>query len=250
MLGTLERAGAVLDLFDEHRPEWGPSAVATELHMSKSTAFELLRSLAGIGMLEHTSTGRYRLGWRILSLNSSLVRSSYIHSVSRGPMQRLAGALGETIHLAALDRDHVVQIGHITGRLPIPGVPARPGESLPAQLTALGKVLLAFQPRDLVEQMLGGSDQFPDLLKELDRVREDGLAHDINSTVDGLRCVAAPIHDAHGRVVASIALAASARRWGSLSDSYLHAIQQASGDISKNLSRLESRPSAPRQAEQ
>ena len=62
MLGTLARAGAVLDLFTTEEPEWGVTATAQRLGIGKSLADDVLASLAGIGLLQRVGHGRYRLG--------------------------------------------------------------------------------------------------------------------------------------------------------------------------------------------
>ena len=76
MLSTLGRAARLLDLFTLDAPEWGATAVAAELQIAKSQAHELLVSLAGGGLLQRVGAGRYRLGWRIVALNSVLVETS------------------------------------------------------------------------------------------------------------------------------------------------------------------------------
>ena len=76
MLGTLARAGAVLDLFTTDEPEWGVTATAQRLGIGKSLAHDVLASLAGIGLLQRVGHGRYRLGWRTVTLASVLLRTS------------------------------------------------------------------------------------------------------------------------------------------------------------------------------
>ncbi len=56
MLGTLARAGAVLDLFTTDEPEWGVTATAQRLGIGKSLAHDVLASLAGIGLLQRVAT--------------------------------------------------------------------------------------------------------------------------------------------------------------------------------------------------
>lgn len=66
VLNTIDRTGKVLDLFTAETPEWGVTAVATRLQLPKSTTFDIMSSLAAIGLLQQTSGDRYRLGWRVL----------------------------------------------------------------------------------------------------------------------------------------------------------------------------------------
>ena len=60
------RAAEVLDLFSVERPYWGPTEVAAEVGVAKSSAYELLRELARAGLVERMACGKYRLGWRLV----------------------------------------------------------------------------------------------------------------------------------------------------------------------------------------
>src|SRR4051794_17520095 len=91
MLGTVARAGEVLDLFTVEAPEWGPTAVAERVGVSKSQAHELLATLAGIGLLPRCeTTGRYQLGWRVASLHAILARTSRVKTAAQPTLSTLA----------------------------------------------------------------------------------------------------------------------------------------------------------------
>ncbi len=75
LLNTIARTGTVLGLFTAETPEWGVTEVATILGLPKSTAFDLLASLAEIGLLQQTSNDRYRLGWQLLVISRRLMNS-------------------------------------------------------------------------------------------------------------------------------------------------------------------------------
>src|SRR4051794_37860675 len=100
MLQTLNRAGRVLELFSSEHPEWGATAVARELNVSKSQAHEMLVSLTDIGLLEREASGRYRLGWRILALHSVFLVTRDVGRASADVIRALAGRYGETVELA------------------------------------------------------------------------------------------------------------------------------------------------------
>lgn len=133
----VRRAAEVLDLFSVERPYWGPTEVAAEVGVAKSSAYELLRELARAGLVERMACGRYRLGWRLAGLARTMMQSTG-HSTTVVPAAReLARQLGETVHLAALDRGTVL---YITSVVPAGGV-AAPSVPVAAELTPLGQVL-------------------------------------------------------------------------------------------------------------
>jgi DNA-binding IclR family transcriptional regulator len=133
----VRRAAEVLDLFSVERPYWGPTEVAAELGVAKSSAYELLRELARGGLVERMACGRYRLGWRLVGLARTMLQANG-HSATVVPAAReLARQLGETVHVAALDRDRVLYVASV---VPVGGV-AAPAVPVAAELTPLGQVL-------------------------------------------------------------------------------------------------------------
>src|SRR5262245_58821705 len=68
MPASVHKAALVLDLFSVERPDWGPTEVADELRIAKSTAHALLSELTSVGLTERLPCGRYRLGWRTVGL--------------------------------------------------------------------------------------------------------------------------------------------------------------------------------------
>ena len=150
VLRTLGRATRVLDLFTVDGPEWGATAVAGELEIAKSQAHELLISLSVGGLLQRVGAGRYRLGWRIAALNAVLVETSDLLRLAGPEMRALVGSLRRDGSRRGLGRATGVR-RRALGRLGTAVAPFRVGEDLPADSTALGKVLLAGRPRDEIE---------------------------------------------------------------------------------------------------
>ena len=115
----------------------GPTEVAAEVGVAKSSAHELLRELERAGLVERMACGRYRLGWRLVGLARTMLQTNG-HSATVVPVEHeLARQLGETVHLAALDRDRVL---YLTSVVPAGGV-AVPTVPVAAELTPLGQVL-------------------------------------------------------------------------------------------------------------
>ena len=149
---SVRRAGEVLDLFSVERPHWGPTEVAGEIGVAKSSAHALLRELERAGLVERMACGRYRLGWRLAGLARTMLRTNG-HSTTVVPVvHELARQLGETVHHAALDRDRVL---YVTSVVPAGGV-AAPTVSVTAELTPLGQVLSTEHRGVLIGPALNG----------------------------------------------------------------------------------------------
>ncbi len=131
------RAVEVLDLFTVERRHLGPTEVAAEIGVAKSSAYELLRELAARGLLERLSCGRYRLGWRLVGLARTMLQSTGLSTTVIPAAHALSRQLGETVHLAALDGDRVLYTASV---VPAGGVGA-PTVPVDAGMTPLGRVL-------------------------------------------------------------------------------------------------------------
>jgi len=129
-------------------------------------------------------------------------------------MHEVARAVHETVVLCALDRSSVVVVERVEGDHPMVRLAgAAPGTRAPAHRTASGLVLLAARPRAEVRGLLDGLAGLDALERTLDGVRRRGLAVVRGELVPDVAAIAAPLTDAHGSVVAAIALQLPAYRF-------------------------------------
>jgi len=214
----------VLDLFSVERPDWGPTEVASELSIAKSTAHALLRELTRVGLTERMPCGRYRLGWRTLGLARTKLATSGYRDSLMPTARRLASHFGETVHIAAWERGRVL---YVASQRPPDGV-AAPAKPVAAQLTPPGTVLLA-------ERADGaGSGLDPD---ELDHTRRLGYAVGAQRALDGVDCAAAPVRTGDGPASVALALCAPHDRFQRRRDEYARAIAGAGERIARSVRR-------------
>ena len=224
MPASVHKAASVLDLFSVERPDWGPTEVASELSIAKSTAHAQLRELTRVGLTERMPCGRYRLGWRTLELaRTKLITSGYREAIAPTARQ-LASHFGETVHIAAWERGRVL---YVASQRPPDGV-AAPAKPVAAQLTPPGTVLLA-------ERADGaGSGLDPD---ELDHTRRLGYAVGAQRALDGVDCAAAPVRTGDGPASVALALCAPHDRFQGRRDEYARAIAGAGERIARSVRR-------------
>jgi IclR family transcriptional regulator, KDG regulon repressor len=247
-LATLKKIGPVLDLFTLERPEWRLTDVARALDMPKSSTHALLSTLADIGLLSVSPRGPYRLGWHLLSLSERVRASHSFREHAALPMQALAAKIRETVLLAALDRHQVIYIERAEGSHPMVRLAgARVGSRVPAHCTAVGKVQLAYHDHREVRALLAGAHDGGKLrvmtsqtiasLEELDRelvkIRAQGLAYDLGELVPDINCVAAPIFDGHGTVVAGLTISVPAYRFGACRATLVEPLKATARTISE-----------------
>jgi IclR family transcriptional regulator, KDG regulon repressor len=245
MLNTILKAGRVLSLFSREQPEWGIREMAEAMGIAKSSAHDLMSSLASIGLLSQTDDRRYRLGWKLVELSEALLATTELRAAARDVMQELIDTYQETLHLAILDRGKVVYLDKLEGRQAIRVELTGLGTRLYPHCSALGKVLLAHLAWDEVETLIDvqGLPGFTDntitepskLRDELAKTREQGYAFDIEEIVPDLCCVAAPIQDHTGRVIAAISMSVPAYRFQRSCGDFQRAIVHSGKIISRQL---------------
>ncbi len=255
MLLTVGNVGRILDLYDGDHPERGVTEVAGELAVSKSKAHVLLSSMAEIGLLRRVAGGRYRVGWRALQLERVVRDAEPFRPVAHAMATRLARDTGEVIHVAVLDHGRVVYVDRVSGARAIEIPVSRVGAALPAHCSGVGKVLLAHLEPGQIDAILdrhgmailtpatiGDRDA---LYAELHRVRRDGVASDREEIVAGLSCLAAPIRDAGGGVVAAMSVSAPTERLRRCETAYRDTIAQAVRGVAATLRRRERAARSP-----
>ncbi len=221
LLASLHRGLEVIDCFTL-RPSWSLAELAQHLRQNKATLFRVLHTLEQFGYLaKDGASGRYVPGLRLHTLGAAAVQHETLRWQSLPPLQDLAQATGETVHVGILHDGVVVTVQVVEGTHAV-RMHSTIGKRSPAHASALGKVLLAHLPDAEVEALLQrqGMARFtpntittPAALREaLHRVRQEGYAPDEEEIEAGLRCLAAPITDQTGRPTAALAISAPAWR--------------------------------------
>lgn len=213
---VLEKAIAILDLFADTSGELTLTQIGQRLGMSKPTAFRILSVLEGADYLERVpETQGYRLGFQLYRLGSLVEHTTRLQRAARPFLQVLVDECQETAHLTVLNKGQALYLDKIEGQHAV-RVVSRIGMRLPAHCSGVGKVLLAHLSDEEVDAVVrehGLPARTPNTLTdraalaaELARIRERGYAMDNEEIELGLRCVAAPVRDATGRVIAAVSV--------------------------------------------
>jgi DNA-binding IclR family transcriptional regulator len=216
LIQAVERALNILELFSEQTVELKISEISQRTGLHKSTLHSLLKTLQSLDYVEQNETnGPYRLGLKLLERGNLVMRSRDFVFVARPYLTTLAGQTGQTAHLGVLDGKHGVYIDKIEGERSVI-VYSRIGRQMPIHSTAIGKVLLAFQPRSTIERTLDGYDfeactentltRRDAFEAALEAVRADGYAIDEQENVRGIRCAAVPVWNHDRTLVAAISI--------------------------------------------
>lgn len=220
-LSSVANSIRLIKAFSDDEYEIGISNLAKRLGLAKSTVHRLASTLIEAGMLEqNTDNGRYRLGLSLFELGSLVRRKMDVSSEAKPYLKMLREKTGETVHLAIRDQLSVLFINNLESEHAV-RMSVNVGVRAPAHCTAVGKALLAYQPPEIIDQILREelAARTPktmtnpaDLRQDFATVRARGYAIDDEELETGLRCIAAPIRDHSGAVVASTSVAGPAQR--------------------------------------
>jgi IclR family acetate operon transcriptional repressor len=219
---SLVKALNILAVLAEEEPPYTLTQLSRQLQLHVSTVHRLLVNLVRHGFVEEDPvSGGYQLSYRVLRMGLRVLDRLDFRRVAQPLLRDLNLRTKETVHLAILQDGRAISIEKFDSPQPV-GLDARLGGVMPLHCTGVGKVLLAFQSEDLLNQIV----QSPGLTrrtartitnpaqlrKELEMIRQQGYAVDQEEAVDGLRCVAGPVINHAGQIVAAFSVAGPATR--------------------------------------
>lgn len=216
IIQSVERALSILNLFDEYSPELKITEISERMHLNKSTVHSLLKTLHKNGYIDQdTDSGKYRLGMKLFERGNFVVYNLDIRSVAKKYLLDLSMKTGHTLHLVILEGKEGVYIDKVEGTS-ADVVYSRIGRRATLHSSGVGKVLVAFRKEEEISNILEGyvfekrtANTFTnkqDFLDELEKIREQGYAIDHEENEPGICCVALPIRNHTGEVIAAFSL--------------------------------------------
>ncbi|WP_222432083.1 IclR family transcriptional regulator [Leekyejoonella antrihumi] len=206
------RVLAVLGAFDADHRALTLTQIADRAGIPVPTAHRLVRELAGGGALERRDHGTYVVGQLLWDLGLLAPSQAGLREIASPFLHDIYGATLATVHLAVREGAEVLYIARLSGHQSVPVV-STVGSRLPMHCTGVGKVLLAFAPAEIQQQVFGNLTRVtaytitqPGRLEhELGRVRETGFAQTHEEMSLGACSVAVPVM-ASGTAVASVGI--------------------------------------------
>ncbi|WP_318209305.1 MULTISPECIES: IclR family transcriptional regulator [unclassified Streptomyces] len=224
LVPAVTRAFDVLELFLEGDGTLSAPEITRRLQLPRTTTHELVTTLTARNYLVPVpeQPGRYRLGVRTYQLGSRYAEQLDLAAEGHQVAREVADTCGETVHVAVLEDMDVIYIAKVDSTHAVRMVSAA-GRRLPAHCTAVGKMLLATLPEAELDERLDGYDLAgmtprsitdPDALRAaLAEIRILGVAGEQQESNPDVSCVAAPVRDRTGRVVAALSVSVPVHRW-------------------------------------
>lgn len=213
---SVERALSILTCFTDAHPEWRVSDLGRQLDLSQSTVSRLLATLEGLGFVERNPrTGLYGLGLELVTLAGVALNQNDVQRQAVAELSSVATDLGLAANLAILRADEIFYLVTVEGPK-APKLFTMIGKRNPVHCTAMGKVLVAHlspPERDALLDRIGYPTFTPQtapskdgLRPMLDRIVDRGHGIEREELAFGRACLAAPVRDAAGAVVAAASI--------------------------------------------
>ena len=220
----------------------GLKAICDRTGIHKSTAHRFLKHLERERYLLRTEAGAYLIGPRLSQLSARGNQEATLQAVARPILWELWKSTQETVNLAVLDQRTALYVDVIESPHEF-RLSSRVGTRRSVHVTALGKALVAFLPRETQDTILDSivfqavtSRTIGNLLQfrqELEKVRRQGYAVDDEEAVQGARCVSAPILNSAGEPIAAVSVSGPVTRVSpNLVNALAGAVTSAAGSIS------------------
>jgi DNA-binding IclR family transcriptional regulator len=218
---SLIRAIDILDLLSSSKVGINVTEIAARLKLHKSTAYRLLSTLEYKNFVRKDKNKKYRIGKRVIEIGHQALNNIDLRKEIRPLLQELGEITKETVHLGIIDDFKVFYIDKVETSHTI-RMYSSIGKGGPLYCTGIGKALLAFSEPEYINQFFKQLDfvKYTDntilnekeLKDELDKIKKRGYAVDDMEHEDNIRCVAAPIFDYRGKLIAAVSISAPAQR--------------------------------------
>ena len=242
---SVDKAVSILGCFSQHE-ELGITDIVNLSGLQKSTVYDLVNTLHLNGMLEQNlKTKKYQLGIKLFEFGCLYGKRNTLKKRAERECLTLAQYYTATVHLATHDSGEVIYIDKYED--PQAKVSySHIGKRAPMTCTGVGKAMLAFLGSEYLEKYIY-SQPFPreteksilskhELEESIKQIKSRGYATDYDEIIPGVHCVAAPIFNIAGNVIASISISCFAQLITPQNQEQIGAVvKQAAHNISRGL---------------
>lgn len=242
---SLEKGLAILEYMSRYREPIRLQDLAKGLEMSASTALRFLITLMESGYVEQDENSRYYLTYKVCLIASRISEGNNLTLIAREHMRRLSEKSQESVCLAVEKDDEIVYIEVVHGPDKMIKTLQRIGNVAPMNCTGIGKLLLLnktdeeldayFEQNEFVAYTENTMVTKDELVPALEKIRKEDMAFDNEECELGVRCIALPIRDYTGKVVAGMSITGTVYK---LSDAFVEKIMPFFREEVEEISRI------------
>lgn len=225
LIQTIERVAAIMETLAAFSHGLSLGDLSEKVNLPKGTTHRIVSSLTYFGFVRQASaTKNYLLGYKLMELGNVALGQMDLRNEARSELVQLAHEVRETVHLVIRDGSEVLYIDKVAPQPKHAGLQmvSTLGSRIPMHSSSVGKILLAHLPDSKISQIIQAKGlpkrtantitDTAELKRNLSRIRAQGYAIDNEENEMGVRCVAAPIRDMTGTVIAAMSISIPAAR--------------------------------------
>ncbi len=226
--------------------EVGITDLSQRVLMSKSTVYRFLQTMKSLGYVSQESDSeKYSLTLKLFELGAKSLPNADLVRIADIQMRELSKLTKETIHLGSFDEDSIIYIHKIDSMYSL-RMYSRVGRRNPLHTTAIGKVLLAWMDKNDVREILeriefikitsNTVESKDKLISQLAAIHQQGYGEDNEEQEEGIRCIAVPVFDRFGFVIAGLSLSFPTIRFSEdKKDEYVDMLHKSARAISERI---------------
>jgi len=206
-------AFSIIEMLAKGKMEYSIAEIVREAQLPKGTVYRLLGTLRSLGYVGHNRINRkYYLTYKFSKIGIVLNEKLHITEIIPN-MKQLAKEYKEMVNLAVLEQDKVVYLHNIESPHALK-LDFKVGTYQPVHCTALGRILLAYQNKEVLNSFLNKGNfktytpktitDTEQLVKIFQKIRKQGYSFVSEEYRPGVCCIAAPIFDEEGSIAASL----------------------------------------------
>ena len=247
---TIDRTLDIIELLATAKEGLGVTEIGNNIGLHKSTVYRLLTALLNRGYIEKDpKTYTYKIGLKFIEISGLFLKKLELKTEALPFMRKLAEIIGQPVHLAILEGTEVVYIEKVELVNSI-RMYSQIGRRVPVHCSAIGKILLTGLNPEALREVLENIkfEKFTpntiitkkELQREIESVKEKGWAVDNEEHEPNIRCIAAPIIDYTGKIIAAVSVSGESRIINLESDLKIagHVIETAA-NISKRMGYIQ-----------
>jgi DNA-binding IclR family transcriptional regulator len=216
---AVDRALDILEFMAAHPRPFGATELSRILKVPLNSTFRILKRLTDRDYtVQDPVSGGYQLSTRVFSLGMSLYTRFELRQRARPHLEWLCRETQETCQIQVAHRDQVLVLDTVSPEVSF-YLRVVPGSLVYYHPNAFGKAMLAFMPEDEIKKIL--PPKLPaltrntvtllvELLPQLEKTRQTGLAYDNEEYTSGIVCIGSPVFDVQGNIAAGLGITAIA----------------------------------------
>jgi len=219
---VLDKTLSILETMLRQGSAMSMTEISEKLGFYPSTTHRILDTLKHWGYVEQEPNNqRYQLGLKVIELGMAKLHQMDLAREATPYLKELVNQCNETVHLGVLEEGEVMYLAKEESSQTIRMI-SYVGKRAPLHCTALGKILLAYMSEEEREKILEDRElprltektitDKRELEKELNKVKKQGFALDREENEKDVCCIAAPIRNHQGKVIAAISISSPAFR--------------------------------------